>query len=96
MNLYEAHITKNLEIRGKYGYLSLSVAFLTSTVFYTVSGGVKYKILKHVKVNGDGSHEFKIKRCDTLLGEFDLNLLKKDQKIKTQKNYYSYTAGYNI
>lgn len=93
MNLYQAIITESLSEKSQ---LSLSVAFVEGTIFYPVLGGVKYKIIKHLKVNGDGTHKYKIKRCDTAITEFDLDILVKNQKIFTEKTSLSYLPNYAV
>jgi len=96
MIIYENLIVKILEIRGSYGYLDLRLAYTPTTVFYAAKGSITYKIVEHIKTNGDGSRRYKISRCDEQINEEDLAILVKGRKVHILNTPAITKPGYTL
>jgi len=96
MIIYENLITKDLQIKGNYGYLELKLGFTPTTVFYAAKGSFTYRIVELVKMNGDGTKKYKIAKCDEDLADIDKDILVKGRKVYILNSPAITKPGYTL
>lgn len=83
-SFYRAKLMKDLEIKGKFGYIVTNSNLMEGSIFEAkLPCSTQYKIRQLIKIDGFALYYFKISRCDRDIVEADKDTLKEGTIIKT-------------